>query len=800
MLDTLLQEMVRGDPAQRPAAEEVKERFERIGGTQLAQTAFVMRSGAEVYSVGELVQVCEKNPEVGRFHLVQGHFRDWLLAQNRHDLAAWAEQSVAQAPDDKVALEWFLRGLDPDLPLPELALEGEVIDFGEVERDSSYSLLVPFTNSARGYLVVAMASQAPWLVVNSSYVGCYAGELGQMQVTLNTRDMEEGRQQRPALALAWEEQQARVPVRMAVLWPPGGRVEPASFDLGLVVEGEPAPVITATLNNRGGSDWVGRVYTDSPWLALQGGAFRIPRQGAAQMMLAAQPQLLQPGQWHRAAVTVVSNAGSQVAPVRVRVARRWYLGRSRLRRWLAFAAPMGLSVAGFGFGIAHLAHILANAGKPPLGELYSVLIGLAAWVLGLLLAATFVPVLDEIEDFHHGGDLALDLPVCRFRRGSALVVTGLGGLAGLLIGLGYGRVVEPASALQALYALAGLLAGSLAGLAAMTGAADAWTGMKPLPGLSWLATRPVAKGLVRAGFLALMLGLLATMLAWTRAGPIGSATGPAALAALIGLVLAADGYPYLSKRVQATLAWLRPSVRAGVIAYASAQIVILILGAGSGNEALAGVAANGTPAAEFRLPLLVALLAALAQLGGGILGLVVHDEVGFGWRQELRRIVPVAAILLVTAPAVYWLSDRITAALFGNGVAWLSLLITFLVVVLLALTLSGRSAWLRQWLQRGQSTAGRWLQQVQLPDQAHGWVQTRSDPLRWLQVTTQTGANHPVTLATVVLLSVLMAPLFVRLFGALLWLLFLGGMAAAGVWWWRRNQSNKPAPWTGGAS
>ncbi|MCB0056681.1 MAG: serine/threonine protein kinase, partial [Caldilineaceae bacterium] len=100
-LDALVLEMVRIDPAQRPNAAELKKRFERISGTQVAQNAFVMRNGAEVFSAGELVQACERSPETGRYHLVQGHIRDWFLSQKRHDLAGWADECVAEAPDDR---------------------------------------------------------------------------------------------------------------------------------------------------------------------------------------------------------------------------------------------------------------------------------------------------------------------------------------------------------------------------------------------------------------------------------------------------------------------------------------------------------------------------------------------------------------------------------------------------------------------------------------------------------------------------------------------------------------------------
>lgn len=776
-LDALLLEMVRIDASQRPSAQEVRKRFERLSGTQVAQNAFVMRNGVEVYSTGELVQACERSPETGRFHLMQGHMREWYLGQNRHDLAGWADQCVAEAPNEFVALEWFLRGADPALPAPVLKLDEEFIDFGEVERDSSYTLLVPFSNAARGYLVVAAASHVPWLRVETEYAGCYAGEQGQLQVTLDTRGMPEGMHTHEALALAWEDQQLRVPARLTVIWPPGGQLLPEVLDFGPVLEAQAPATRQIALRNTGGSDWVGRIQSDAPWLGVQSGTFRIPSQREMTLPVTVYPHGLALGASQQGRITLISNGGSQVALAAARLVRPWYLGRSRLRRWLAFAAPALLSVAGLAFGMAFLAQMLLARSQAPPGGALSVAVGLAAWVLGLLVAGVFTPAIDELENYHHGGDLALDLPAARFRPSQAAITVIVAAVAGLVIGVSYGRWAAPDGGQRALWALAGLALGALAGWLARLGSSDTLIGTRAVPGLAWLAQRPTALALLRTAAAALSLALLAAMTRGQQAEP--SLTLPA-LAALAGLVVTSDGYPYLPLRLRQWLSWIRPTlliVLTSTGLYLVAEQIVV-------GRAAGGQATNIT---------LLAALALAGRLGGAALGVASHDEVGFLWRRELRRIGPLALILLVAASALLWLFNTLLSALGLTNILGISQALTLPLVALLALGLSGQSHLVRGWLERGRKSAGGWLKQYQIPEQAQSLAAFQANPLQRLSPGLLAAAYPPLMLASAVVIAVLSAPLVVLLLGQLLALLVLVAVVGGVLWYAFRRKPTASA-------
>ncbi len=784
-LDTLLTEMIRMDPDLRPDATQVKERFERMSGTQVAKNAFVMRNGVEVYSVGELVQACEQNPDVGRHHLMAGHLKEWFLSQNRHDWAGLAEQCVSQAPDEKVALEWFLRGLDKDLPAPELALEEQTLDFGEVERDSSYSFLAPYTNRTRGYLIVAAGSQQPWLAVESAYTGCYPGEQGQVQVTLDTHNMPAGNYRREALGLAWEGGQCQVPVAFNVLWPPGGAIDPDELNFGAVLEGEPA-VRELVLHSTGGSDWVGRLHTDTPWLGVNSSTFRIPSQAHLRFQVAIQPARLAAGDSAAGAISLISNGGTQAVRVRAQIAKRWYLGGPRVRRWLAFLGISLLSIGGLGFGMARLAQALLALPKLAVGNLYGALIGLAGWLLGLLVAGTFVPSLDELEDFHHGGDLSLDLPVARFRRERAITFLAVGALAGLVIGLAYARGAPPGPQ-KALWALGGLLLGAVAGLGAIAGSSDALHGSRPLPGLQWLVRHPLGMALGRTALVSLVVALLAAMLARLWGAPV---LGSSALGAWAGLLVTSDGYPFWPRRVQQTLALARPAAQIVFLAYGLYLLATQVVW--GSTVAWSSWWRYGVSTQGQALRILAPVLALLLGIG---IGMLTHDEVGFEPRRELRRAAPLAGILVLAAAVLLWVLAALLRPLIGTAAGWISMGVTLAAVAVLALGLTGRSQVIRERIERSRGAAARWMRQLRIPDQTQELTVRGTQPLRWLagqgRAATWLGpaeaGGHPLGLLVAVLAAGQIAPLLVRLFGTLFWILALGLAVAAGVWGLQRR-------------
>ena len=779
-LDDLILEMVRPDPTQRPSAQELKERFERLTGTQVAHQAFVMRSGVEVYSVGELVQACEKDPASGRYHLRQGHFRDWFLAQNRHDLAEWSNQCLQEAPDEKVALEWFLRGVDPTLPPPEFSLEDPVIDFGEVERDSSYSLLAPFTNGGRGYLLAAVASLTPWLKVETEYVGCYAGETGQIQLTLDTAHMPEGFYTQNALAIAWEDQQTTVPVQMTVIWPPGGRLEPAHVDLGLVWDSQASLNHTFTLNNTGGSEWVGRLQSTVPWLVPGQEVFRIPTGGRAAVPVTVYPAYAPAETRNKGLITLVSNSGSQVAAVTMRKAKPWYVGRGRLRRWLAFSAPALLSVMGLGLGLSSLSKLLVHPQASALQPWFPALLALGAWLLGLMLAAVFTPTLDEIEDFHHEGDLRLDMPAMQFSWARAAPLLALLLLVGWIVGSRSGFMLASSQIGRIGYALLGLMAGAVAGLGIVAGDSDYLVGTKPLPGLGWLVQRPVTLGLIRSFLVALALAILAQMSASFLLQP--GAYRPF-LAALLGLILTSETYPYIPKRLMQYFSWLRPALRAVFLGYLLASLLILMLNL---NTVM-----GGTSGIQRFLSQLIMLIAYPA---GALIGVITYGEIGFDWKTRLLESLPLAALNMLAAPVIFILLHALFTLLAGSFAPLFSYSLTIAALTFLSVGVTGQSAWASQQLQRLSQRVRGLSESTSLHSTEFNInAINAAQPVRWISDRTRFAKVHPFLLSTIILISALMAPLWIEVLGALLWLIILIGLAGVGVWFWRRQEKMRSA-------
>jgi serine/threonine protein kinase len=774
-LDELILEMVRPDANQRPSAKELKERFEQLTGTQITHQAFVMRSGVEVYSVGELVQACEKDPESGRYHLLQGHFREWFLAQNRHDRAEWAEQCIQEAPDDKVALEWFLRGVDPSLSPPAFELDEPVIDFGEVERDSSYSLLASFTNSSRGYLLVAAASMVPWLKVETPYVGCYVGEIGQIQLTLDTSNMPEGHHTQNALAVAWEEEQAILPVQMNVIWPPGGRMEPQEIDLG-PVWAQPQPLaLSLTLRNVGGSEWVGRMAPSANWLYLQQDTFRIPTGGQQIVPVRLYPQALGTETENKGQITLLSNSGSQVTTIRLLRAKPWYLGMGRLRRWLSWGAPTTLSVLGLSLGAAQLGRWLLIPDGHAARQLIPPLLALGVWLLGLLLSAVFTPVLDEMEDFHHRGDIALDTPVAQFTWLNTAPILILLAILGVVAGRHAALLMQTTASVRLIITVVGLLAGALAGLGISSGSSDYLLGTRPLTGFDWLVRRPVALGLLRTFLTSLSLAVLALMSAPSF---FDAALSRSVTAALTGFILTTDTYPYLPKRLYQVMGWFRPATKTILTGYLLGTILVQIL-------SLNVPSAFQTTFQRFLNGLIMLVSLPL----GAFFSIVTHDEIGFDWKGRLQESLPLLILDMLVAPLVFIIFDVLFTLLAGALAGVLSSLTTLSVLAFLSLGLTGKNAWAEHILQQSIQYVRHIFRDtpIQKPDLNLNTTQS----IRWLSQRTQFSDVSPYILSTIVLLSTLMAPLWIQVLGSLLWLIILIGLGAVIVWLWRRQEKTK---------
>jgi hypothetical protein len=129
----------------------------------------------------ELVALCDQHWPEACQHLAGGDFDRWFRDRSRHDLVAKAKSARLESNGD-AALEAFLRRLDPRLPVPQLVVEPQSLEFGWVARKAANAAgsrtalqHLRMRNEGRGYAQAKFSASVPWLAFESDGVGCLGG-------------------------------------------------------------------------------------------------------------------------------------------------------------------------------------------------------------------------------------------------------------------------------------------------------------------------------------------------------------------------------------------------------------------------------------------------------------------------------------------------------------------------------------------------------------------------------------------------------------------------------------------------
>ncbi len=180
-LADILSRALRLEVGRRSSATEFRQALEAWAIPEDRVLAFVFRSGAVARTTEELVAQCDRHWAEARQHLADGAFDRWFRERNRHDLVAKA-QSARLESDADAALETFLRRLDPRLPLPQLMVEPQELDFGTMARSpkdggngKGVVRRLVVRNTGRGYGQAKLQPSVSWLQLELEQIGCLSG-------------------------------------------------------------------------------------------------------------------------------------------------------------------------------------------------------------------------------------------------------------------------------------------------------------------------------------------------------------------------------------------------------------------------------------------------------------------------------------------------------------------------------------------------------------------------------------------------------------------------------------------------
>jgi serine/threonine protein kinase len=139
-------------------AQDVGQRITASQFRQMLQVrpvvgaAFRWRDGTASHQPEELVEPATRHWVEAREYFSDGSWEQWLLALHRNDLLAGLTRLKDQHQHLDVALDAFLRMLDPEFPLPQLEVTPPSLDFGVIPWKTHHTLDLEIINAGSGCL------------------------------------------------------------------------------------------------------------------------------------------------------------------------------------------------------------------------------------------------------------------------------------------------------------------------------------------------------------------------------------------------------------------------------------------------------------------------------------------------------------------------------------------------------------------------------------------------------------------------------------------------------------------------
>jgi serine/threonine protein kinase len=756
-LETLIARMVAMKVNDRPAASEVRDELEAMLRPQLAAVAsgvkpFTFRAGPAAFDADGLALLCDQHWEDAIYHLYAGHFEAWLDSVNRHDLAVRAESIRIRDGDQSAGLEEFLRAANPTIPLPSLAVSARSLDFGRVEKGATAPATVQIKNAGRGCLYGRAAPQVGWITVRPQDFSLMPNQVIDLTVTLASAALGEGALSQPCLEITSNGGIESVAGAAEVTWQPALSVEPRRrLAIGVVTPDQLQPVTAPlVIRNTGGGVLHGRVIADQPWLTFDAESFAVPSGGSVAIQVTA--NVTDPTfQISSGTIRVQTGRQAQEIAATVGVRRDWYDPKTRTRTWLAYGALTGYgylaAAAAAGLGVLFPTALIQrqNMDGWQWVALICVVLAVSAGA-ALYFSRRWTPRLDEMENYYHGRDLAVELQPSRFRLKKLIAL----GVVGLVIGAWLGMrstLYLDGNGLHwllwtPLFAVIGGLLFGAAGapspaLPSSPTMARFWRGAALDDSQSFQAVRTLGLMLIGAWFSVII-----------------SASNYAISAlwwgALVGLLLATETHHFLTLRVRWLLTPVRTALIVGLGVYFTmgflSQLRYLPVTAtiieGYGRLTLSFPGIDGL--------LWLALLSFAGWLGA-LGGLWVMDNGGLPRPQAWRLLLGMTVVLAVSVAPLYLLLGLIFGLFMPGAVGdWIVFLATAGAIGFVSWALLAQRAQVESVTQRAQgllsqgvnqskvltkNAQGRLQQQGALaaPLQTPGWLKTIGMRLRgWL--------------------------------------------------------------------
>jgi serine/threonine protein kinase len=291
LLDTLplsLADILRSALAEdlelRPTAADLRQQLAAyLAGLTGPLRALTFPGGESADGRDGLLALAVKHWSYAAGILQDGTMAHWLRRALHDPVAAQAAEEAVQrwpnSPD--AALDDLIRHLDPDtLPPGKLELRSSSIQLAHVSLNQHITQQIEIANRGRGYLRGEIFGTQPWAQVTSGGFACPPGQVCQIPVEIDTRDLEPGQAYLAAITLTPVggtpevvavqvsiDVQSAAPVRITTS-PPAIQVSPDRIRLRGSSRDRRPPTESVTVANTGQMRAQVRVQDVPRWLAV----------------------------------------------------------------------------------------------------------------------------------------------------------------------------------------------------------------------------------------------------------------------------------------------------------------------------------------------------------------------------------------------------------------------------------------------------------------------------------------------------------------------------------------------------
>jgi len=326
-LDTLPQDMQAGlkaalafDVNQRCSARQFAALLE-TGTETMASAIFRWQNGTLASQPRDLAATSNKNWEEARGYFIGDEWARWFKEMHRHDLVAQLQQAKTQHKDPDLALDAFLRMLDPSLDPPEIHLPVPVLDGGIVPWQKQATLELEIFNLGGGALQGRFIDLPVGIQVSPMQFVTH--EWQKVRITLDTSELSPSSKQQTLFVGidAGNGGRKYVPVTLTIP-EPKMRLDRSQLDLGITGRNESA-LGSLRVSNSGGSSFLAEVSGQASWVRIEPARFLCAPGKPYLLKVSAHTRHLKPGE-NSSRINLTASAGnwSQSMQVPVRVVLR----------------------------------------------------------------------------------------------------------------------------------------------------------------------------------------------------------------------------------------------------------------------------------------------------------------------------------------------------------------------------------------------------------------------------------------------------------------------------------------------